>query len=188
MQHLVLYDSLQANSQKAQWDEGTTITADGKCQFEHGAYQLLAVPLGPGLVCYAEASRLLLTDFTYEANITLLNGNSAGLIFRSQAVYPIKEYRFTIHTDNTYGLFAINDDQMLTLWSGSSAFISRDQANILAVVVEKNLISLYVNHHFLAQIHDSTYIKGRIGFYTPESPTDENLLAASAKDVTVWSR
>jgi hypothetical protein len=188
MQHLILHDSLQANSQEAQWDEGGAITSSGKCQFVHGAYQLLALPLSEGLACYAEAPKLVLTDFTYEAGLTFVDGNAAGLIFRSQEGYPAKEYRFTIQTDGMYRLLVTTDGQQLTLRQGSSDAIHRDQTNVLAVVADKTSIRLYVNHQMLSQVHDSTYTEGRIGFYTPESSTDQNIPAAQVSNVIIWSR
>jgi hypothetical protein len=188
MQHLVLHNSLQANSQEARWDQGSAITSSGQCQFAQGAYQLLTLPLSEGLACYAQAPRLVLTDFTYEASLTFLEGSSVGLIFRSQEGYPAKEYRFMIQTDSAYRLLATADGQQLTLREGSNDAIHRDQANVLAVVADKSSIRLYVNHQLLAQIYDSTYTEGRIGFYTPQSLTDQNMVTAQASDVTIWSR
>jgi hypothetical protein len=141
-----------------------------------------------GLDCYAQAPKLDLTDFTYEASLTFLDGNSAGLVFRSQEGYPAKEYRFTIQNDGTYSLLATTDGHLLTLQQGSSEVIHRDQTNVLAVVADKNTIHLYANHQLLAQIRDNTYTEGHIGFWTPGSPTDQTILAAQASEVTIWSR
>ncbi len=86
--------------------------------------------------------------------------------FRSQEGYPVKEYRFMIQIDSTYRFLVATDEQQLTLRQENRDAIHRDQANILAVVADKDSIHLYVKHQLLAHIHYSTYTKGQIGFYT----------------------
>jgi hypothetical protein len=188
MQHLVLSNSLQNNSVEDQWDEGGSITTSGTCKFEQQSYQLVPLPLSEGLACYAQAPNLLLTDFTYEAKMTFKEGYSAGLVFCSQVSYPAKEYRFSIQRDGNYRLTVMSDQGAVTLKNGKSDAVRGDQANLLAVVVDQGNLGLYVDHQLLAQVHDATYTRGRIGFFTPESPSADSIIAASASDVAVWSR
>ena len=188
MQHLLLFNPLQNNSVEGQWDEGGSITTSGTCKFEQQSYQLVPLPLSEGLACYAEAPKLTLTNFTYEAKITFQQGSSAGLAFCSQGSYPAKEYRFLIQTDGNYKLAVTNDQGAITLKNGKSDAIHADQANLLAVVVDRGNIGLYVDHQLLNQTSDTTYTQGRIGFYTPESPSTDSIIAASTTNVTVWSR
>lgn len=194
MQQLILSDSLHNNSVDGQWDENTNPATNagvlnGSCKFDQGSYQLKTDPLGDlGVACYAEAPQLVLTDFTYEAAIKFQEGSAAGLIFCSNASYPAKEYRFLIQTDGTYSFAVVNGSQTITLQNGKRNIVSTKQVNILAVVIDQGNISFYVNHQLLTQVHDTTYTQGRIGLYVPTTNTERAIIAASANNVTVWSR
>ncbi len=55
------------------------------------------------------------------------------------------------------------NDQVLRSGSATAFKTGLNQANLVAVVAQSNLLSLYVNKQFVASVSDSSYTSGEIG-------------------------
>ncbi|GCE49552.1 helix-turn-helix protein [Thermosporothrix hazakensis] len=164
---LVLEDTLAAQNLHLNWQEGWNEN-HASCQFRREAYFSYQPLEGFFHACIAQATNY--QNFAYEVEMTLLSGDYGGLIFRSMNSIDSKYYLFRIHTDGRYALKLYIDkvdDHAPMLAEGTSAAIRTGiaQTNLLAVVADKETISLYANHQKLATIQNNTYTHGQIGLF-----------------------
>jgi hypothetical protein len=172
---LALSDPLQNNSSGYLWAEDST------CRFMDGAYHV-KVPTYPD-TCLASNTPDF-SNFAFEVQMRILKGDAGGLLFRvvELAATASKYYDFVISPDGQYWLVRANDPSetpYLELKSGRSSFIKQgiNQTNLIAVVVQGNTITLYVNHQKIAlPLADSTFSHGRValeaGLSNPGNPTE----------------
>ena len=140
---LALHDTLQANS-GSQWDTG------GECQFSSSGYQVSLAQQGHFHPCFAENTTF--TDFAYQVNLVIQNGDCGGLVFRATATSnSIVYYVFEICSTGTYDLFVQQNASNATLLPSSSPTSTNikqgsNQQNVIAVAVQGSSISMYVNN------------------------------------------
>lgn len=181
---LILSDPLHDNSRGYKWDESS---ADfGSCGFTGGAYHATAPKLG--VICVPEAQSLNnLTNFAFEANITVIKGNGCGIAFRLDQVKGTY-YGLYISTDGSYALgVGTSSTKYTILKQGSNGAIKKgfNQANLLAVVANGSSIAIYINNQFIDSAQDSTLSKGQIGVASSSlqtAPAD-----AIVSDVRLWA-
>jgi len=157
----------------------------GACTFLGGAYHVrtsLGFPL-----CLALNTDL--SNFAYQAHMTLLHGDGGTLLFRVDYLH-YTFYRFIIHSDGTYSLNVLhnNGPYETILDSGYSSVIDTNMnpqpASIIATVIAfDNLIYLYVNGQFLSSVKDSTNGSGKIGV---SATTNNNPTEVVFSDIQVW--
>lgn len=162
---LVLTDALKDNTQGQRWEEGSD--SYGGCQFQSGVYHAIQHKRGNFTTCTARNTDF--SNFAYQAQITLVQGNSGGLIFRVQDS-PGSCYAFLIARDGSYALLLYVDNTRRTarqLAHGNSSAIRTgiNETNLLKVLAHGNLFDLLVNGRELEQAQDpsSQYSDGRIG-------------------------
>jgi hypothetical protein len=170
---LVVNDPMQDNSKGNEWDESTTpITGGGSeiCQFNNGAYHVIRTVRG-SLVCLAQASSLTPSNLAFEAKLTVIKGDYAGIAFRINSVQETG-YVFGIGVGGDYVIDTFNfrapvSNEFTILAKGSSSAIKRgwNQSNLAAIVANGANISLYINGQPVTQIQDNTYTQGQIGIY-----------------------
>ncbi len=126
---LVLFDPLNRNY-PSHWDTNSS------CSFIHGAYHATTTTKGlnPCLDSYDDFS-----DFAFQVQITILNGNCGGIAFRVNSSKNTFSY-FEICQN---GYYKLNGPQLY----GSSSAIKRgfNQVNLIAIVAKGNNVAVYVN-------------------------------------------
>ncbi|HEV2580232.1 MAG TPA: hypothetical protein VGT44_05210, partial [Ktedonobacteraceae bacterium] len=178
---LVLNDPLRDNSQGYNWDVNT-----GGCQFSAGGY--LARETQQGHFQYCTARTTDFSNFAYQAQMTIINGDYGGLIFRANAVTG-QYYYFRIGRDGSYILIRYVDNQNIhaqVLTDGVASIVrtNLNQSNLIAVVVRSSTIDLYINHRYITTVHDNTYSHGQIAVVAEDEGNSTGVLFS---DVKVWA-
>jgi len=162
------------------WDDYAQ--ANTRCWFTGGVYHSKAGPkyFSP---CYALATNF--SNFLFQASVTMLSGHSGGLVFRADSKND-NGYYFRVSTDGTYILNKLAPNNLQPLLSGSDAVIKKgmNQANVLAVLVQGNRISLFVNGKYIESTTDNSYQAGQIGVYTD---SDAGNVEAIFHQAQVWN-
>jgi len=170
---LVLSDPLADDSQGHGWDVGST--ADGMCAFGGGAYHVSSTKTQHYHFCAPSIPDV--SNFAFEAQVTLLKGDCGGLIFRRTDNTGDQLYLFEVCQDGSYSLYLYTTSNSNVLASGSPTAIMRglNQSNVLAVVALGNMLVLYVNKQRITSVSDSTYSHGQIALAADafnNSPTE----------------
>jgi hypothetical protein len=162
------------------WDDYAQ--ANTHCWFANGAYHSRAAPkyFSP---CYAQATNF--SNFLFQASVTVVSGHSGGLVFRADGKSD-NGYYFRVSTDGTYILNKLSPNNLQALLSGSNASINKgmNQANLLAVLVQGNRISLFINRKYVESTTDTSYQAGQIGVYTD---SDSGSVEAFFHQAQVWN-
>jgi serine/threonine protein kinase len=171
----LVYSSSLSSQDGASWDV-FNYSGGGGCAFSGGAYHAMMPQTGHVAVCTAEGSNA--TNFIYQVQMTVLQGDGGGLLFRSNSS---GFYRFRVGTDGTYDLV----NQTVGLVNGSSPAIrtGAGQTNILKVVAQGNAISLYVNGQLLTTVHNSASSYGKFGVFGVDFA---NSTDAAFNNARVW--
>jgi transcriptional regulator with XRE-family HTH domain len=161
---LALNDPLSDSSRSYDWQ--TTAPAksnDGwSCQFIGGAYHAVEL-LNAYDSCHAASQ---VSNFTFEIHMQILQGSCGGIVLRdtiSQShAYSFKvcqngSYQFVRHSNGG------NPVQILTSGYSSAITTGLNQSNVIATVANGGTFDLYVNHHKIASINNSSYSQGQFG-------------------------
>jgi hypothetical protein len=127
------------------------------------------------------------SNFIYQINMTIVKGDSAGIVFRRQHGTDVFLFYYaTISLDGTYGIFYKNSKggPDLKLAGGYSPSINKDQGNKLAIVAQGTDLDLYINGHFVVHVTDANRASGEIGVIAMpvNTPTE-----ATFSHVELWS-
>jgi hypothetical protein len=179
---LVLNDPLRDNSAGYQWSEGKQ-PGNALCGFSGGAYHMSLSVKGFGY-CGPKANGLVFSNLAFEANITILQGDYAGIWFRYGQSQGTR-YLFFMDTQGDYGITTDENDHLSYLRQGNrpAAFRLGHQTNLLAIVAIGKTIAMYVNHQFLASTTDTSYQQGQIGVFAQGINGGFDIIAS---DVRVW--
>ena len=180
---LLLNDPLTDNSRGYKWDESSFSGTDS-CGFAGGAYQIVEKT---GLICIPEATNLVLSNFAFEMTVKIVKGDNAGIAFRVNQVNKTF-YSFDIAPDGSYTL-QVYTTKYTTLSQGTNAVINKglNQSNLLAVVANGDLITIYVNGQIIDSVHDKTFSKGQIGALSFASNTNGATNDVIASNARIWS-
>jgi hypothetical protein len=178
---LVLNDPLHDNSKGYNWDVNT-----GGCQFSAGGYLVRETQQGHFQYCTARTTDF--SNFAYQAQMTIINGDYGGLIFRANAVTG-QYYYFRIGRDGSYILIRYVDNQnvhaqILTNGVVSIVRTNPKQPNLVAVVARGSTIDLYINYRYITTVHDNTYSHGQIAVVAEDEGNSTGVLFS---DVKVWA-
>jgi len=173
---LALVDEMKDNSGNHQWLE------DQNCSFANQIYQVNLPTTITFRECFANGTNF--TDFTYEVNMTILNGDCGGMSFRGDSASD-KAYIYAVCGDGSYALYLYDGSKAKTVVnaSSSSAIKTSNQINKLAVVVNGSSIQLYVNNTSLQTVQDSTYTSGNIGVIAIDN---QNVTKVQYTAARVW--
>lgn len=178
---LVLNDPLTDNSRGYKWDEASFSGTDS-CGFTGGAYHVVEKT---GLICIPEAKNLVLSNFAFEVDIKVVKGDNGGIAFHINQVNKTF-YSFDISPDGSY-ILQVYTNKYTTLSQGSNSVIHKglDQSNLVAVVANGDLITIYVNNQIIDSVHDRTFSQGQIGVlsFASNGATDD-VIASNAR---AWS-
>ena len=179
---LLLNDPLRDNSAGYQWSEGKQ-TGNAICGFSKGAYHISLSQQGFDY-CGPQASGLVFSNLAFEANLTILKGDYAGIWFRfdktqkTRYVFSIisTDGRSVLVTDNNGAITSLKQDRPVALRPGP-------QTNLLAIVAIGDTITLYVNNHSLGSVKDASYQQGQIGAFAAGETGAFDMIIS---DVKVW--
>lgn len=160
---LMLSDPLKDSSKGYMWDEFPT--AYGTCSFHGGAYHVTSTQASDYHRCGAQNIGSF-SNFAYEVEMTILDGDCGALIFRGDFI-NYHYYYFHICKDGSYqfSIFTQQGPPTTNFPQGYSPNINRGrgQVNLIAVVAINDTITVYANHQSIYSIHDGTYSQGQIG-------------------------
>jgi hypothetical protein len=164
--------SLEDNTNpNVKWEESDITGNTGRniCAFYNGYYH--AYDQDPRNASYTdcEAQQSNFTDFTYEVQMIIVQGNAGGVFIRSQdSQSPQFSYLFLIRSDGLCGLYAVlntaSGPYFKGLVGGTITHFNRGSgANTIAIVARGDQIDIYVNQIGIASVVDSTYRQGGVG-------------------------
>ncbi len=159
---LALSDPLRDNSQGYKWEETDDLIGDS-CAFTNGTYHV-HVQQQENFYCTSTGTSF--RNFAYQINVTIIQGNRAGIIFRAD---NFNYYSFYMGTNGSYSVDVSSfPAKTNVLISGSTDAIHKGlrTANILAVVAKGNNITLYINNQQITSVTNDTYSQGQIGVRT----------------------
>ena len=178
---LALNDPLQDNTNGYNW--GVDATTTGSCRFINGAYHITMPVTGQFHYCTASATDF--TDFAYQVQMTITQGDQGGILFRAIAGQG-NFYYFHISRKGLYALDVYkNYTYIRTLHGGFSAAINTvlNAPNLLGVVAKGNNFDLYINLQYVASASDKTFSNGQIGVAADD---EGNVTEAVFRFAKVW--
>jgi hypothetical protein len=127
------------------------------------------------------------SSLVYQVRMTILRGDTGGIIFRATSS-TAKYYSLSISQDGSYELVKSvsasgTNDQVLLSGSTRAFKTGLNQANLVAVVAQSNLLSLYVNKQYVAGVSDSSYTSGEIGVLAQDATQPTEVAYSNAQ---VW--
>jgi hypothetical protein len=180
-----LNDSLHSQNGN-KWDVVNT-RGEGSCSFKDNAYHATAQQPDYLFACFATTPSF--SNFAYQVQMTILQGDYGGIIFRATGVNS-KYYYLRVGKDGAYDLSVSHEtnsthDQILKSGIASSMITTGlHQPNLVAVLANGSNLYLYLNQKFLVQIHDNTYQLGQIGVFGGDfASTSADVAFANVK---VW--
>jgi hypothetical protein len=179
---LALNDRLSDNSNGNFWGESSD--SGGGCKFSGTSYYANVSQLNSTHYCPAGITNY--SNFAYEVQMDILQGDSGGIVFRTDDAKQIY-YLFHINIDGSYALAIFNNNDLVsTLKSGSNSAINTglNQSNLIAVVANGSNIDLYVNNQHVDSVSDSTYSQGEIGVVASSNGNPTEVVFSNAK---VWT-
>ncbi|GCE15633.1 hypothetical protein [Tengunoibacter tsumagoiensis] len=141
-------DSL-SNQSAELWDDDQTY-----CTFQNGAYQVTH-PDNVTQTCYAKHSPLPLNHFAFEAQMTILDGNSGGILFGDKQGV---QYYFTLDYNGYYTLFyhpqtnAPSFPCTTYCTKPGIAVTGYHHPNLLGIIVNGTHIEMYINRHLIYSV------------------------------------
>jgi hypothetical protein len=180
---LALVDPLSDDNRGYAWD--MHVGTDGTCAFSGGAYHVSVTQTNFYKVCYAEVTDF--SNFAFEAQLKIVRGDCGGIIFRADSNSG-KQYLFEVCQDGSYSFwrsldFTGNNNKVLAGGTPTAIVTGLNQSNVIAVVVQGSILTIYVNKHKVASAVDSTFSHGQIGVFADESSNPTNVAFNNAK---VW--
>jgi hypothetical protein len=159
---LALIDSLHDANSSPDWGTGSD-NQGGNCTFTGGAYHVFESNVGVSYQCFNSTSDF--SNFAYEVQMQIVKGDAGGILFRANSGNNT-DYIFYVAQDGSYELdscTAKSCNNLVTTSTSSAINQGLGQTNTIAVVVQGNTITLYVNKQKLTSATDNTYSHGEIG-------------------------
>ncbi|GAC1649685.1 MAG: hypothetical protein NVS4B12_18940 [Ktedonobacteraceae bacterium] len=182
MPNLVVNDPLDGSQSTLTWDEVHTHDGPADKGGCHMADQYEVTQYQQNGFTTCNLKNYVFSDFTYQVQMRIDHGDSAGVEFRANGVNDGNFYYLRV---NTNGDYALNESKNyvynnVTLSTGTLAsnFFRRGprQVNVVAFVVKQGNFTLYINYHLITTAIQtvSTFTQGAIGIIAVEhtSPTD----------------
>jgi 3-keto-disaccharide hydrolase/zinc ribbon protein len=180
---LALTDSLSDNSKGYKWSE-----APMNCRFTGGAYHAIAPDAHFSDYCLASITDF--SNFAFEVQMQIIQGDDGGIVFRVENTNPNQYYVFYIGQDGSYFLNMANGSNYPILASGTNtAAINQglNQTNVIGVLARGNAITLYVNHRQIADVTDGTFSHGQIGFLASPQGSGGHPTEVVFSNARVWT-
>ena len=166
------------------------------CGFGNGGYDL-KVPGGATGGCTANASKMILTDFIYEIDMTIVSGvtnvtgtsRGAGLMFRynnDPDGLDNTDYGIGFQQDGTYYLYAYNHGTWINLGTGLCTSFQQGahHTNRLDIKMKGSTITLFVNDVFVLTTTDTHFQSGQLGVQAASGNNPSEVVYSNLK---VWN-
>jgi hypothetical protein len=164
-----LNDPLNASNPNG-WE---AVDSGNTCEFGTHSLEMSAPATKAGQttigICLARATNF--TNFAYEVNTTIVQGDTTGVVFRADQLSR-SIYFFGVSFIGTYVLFTTTTStagqtSLKILAEGTSQAIhtGANQSNLLAVIARGSTIDLYANKQYLNGVTDNTAVSGLIGVF-----------------------
>jgi len=155
---LISSDTLASNT-NGNWTESTT------CAFTGGSYHVFVQQTDFLQICLSNT--LSVSNATLQVDVSLLSGNDAGIIFRTNAdqFYDFEitnQGMFFFRRHNPAGSSA--NYTYLIPNTANSAILTGTQKNTLLVIANGTDFKLYINNTFVGEMHDGAYASGQVAF------------------------
>jgi hypothetical protein len=136
---------------------------DAYCSFHNHAYFVAYSSSTVGTYTCA-SSRLHYGDAAIQIDVTLISGDSAGIIFRVSPSFS-EMYDFEITNQGQFDLLLFNKNGTTTLIpaTASSAIHGIGKKNTLLVIAKGNNFQLLINGVFAGETHDNSLTTGYVG-------------------------
>lgn len=175
-----LDDPLNDNSGNHGWSENSN------CAFTAGAYH--ATILQKEYFTYCPASSTSFTNFAYQVQMSIAQGDEGCLLLRYSATGTSHSYdAFCISSDGSYHFITkpVNDPSNSALKDGTSTAITtgRNQSNSVTVIAQGPKYTLYINGQYVSTVTDSTTSQGSIGVGARDIGNATDVACSNAK---VW--
>lgn len=152
------------------WDESAN------CAFVGGTYHASSSQTGNFFTCTANAQLSNYSDFTFQVQMAIFQGDYGGMFFRANSS-GTDYYTLTVDQSGQYSLDVYKNNNYLKTVSNasSSAFkTGLNQSNLITVVARSSTFYLYMNGQFVARASDTNYNAGQIGLLAGDNthPTE----------------
>jgi hypothetical protein len=134
------------------------------------------------------ASTTDFTNFSYQVEMYITKGSQddgGGIIFRAENAGESYFYHFDIHRDGSYVLYA----SYSPIQSGQAPNFntSLNQYNLIGVVAQDNMFSIYINGQVVVRFQASSYSHGAIGVLAYEAGNSiGDVLQVLFSNAQVW--
>jgi hypothetical protein len=172
-----------ATQTSSNWDVYNAVGGGG-CAFSGSALQASVSQPSFYVPCFAHATNF--SNFAFEAQVSIVKGDEAGLIFRANDASS-QFYVFRIGRDGNYALYLSKDAKnSVPIAEDSSPAIKTGlgQINTLTVIAQNSNIYMYINKQFAGSVNDGSYASGEIGVFAGDK-TEATEVAFS--NVQVWN-
>ncbi len=183
---LALYDPLHDANSSPNWSTGSD-NQGGSCAFTGGAYHVSESNLGTAYECFNSSSDF--SNFAYEVQMQIMKGDAGGLLFRANTTNNTN-YIFYVGQDGSYELLVCPSKTCHDLVKSSISSVIRQglgQTNTVAVLVQGNTITLYVNNQKITSVTDSTLSHGEIGVVASPFTTGGHATDVAYSNAKVWT-
>lgn len=169
----VLNDPLSDNSSGNGWAEGTD------CVFSGGTYHVKSEQQNTFTVCSAQPT---FSNFAFQVQMTILNGDFGGLIFRTSQQDPFG-YRFAFRSQlvPSYSGDLVYGNQLLATFTTAKANLN--QTYLLTAIARGNTLSLYIDKKLVMSVSDSNASVGGIGLMAGKFDNTADVAFSNAQ---VW--
>jgi eukaryotic-like serine/threonine-protein kinase len=180
---LAVTDALIDNGQGYGWYEYPTNSIGGACQFAGGAYHVSQS--NAQYISFCNAKNTNFSNFAFEVQMRIIQGDCGGLIFRYQDSNNGTFYYFEICQNGTYTLFESYSNTLRDNASSTAIHTGLNQSNLIAVSANGSTLDLYVNNQKIDSINDSTHSQGQIGVVATDLNSPTEVVFSDAK---VWTQ
>lgn len=168
------------------WDNGKNNDGTGECLFTDGVYRASSTAAKSFYAC---VSHLALSNFAFEVEMTVIEGDCGGALFRADT-RSLKSYMFEVCRSGIIALYKYKDNTgknvttLVARQENNAVHVGLNQSNLLAVVARGSEISLFVNQQLVATVQDKDYTQGDIELFADDFTGPTRVLF---KNVKVWA-
>jgi hypothetical protein len=159
----------------------------GDCTFSNGVY--LATAPKPGFKVTCPSQSTTFSDFAFQIDIEILQGDCGGIFFRATPTSGMFYY-FHVCRNGTYTFFRYDklyvEPQQLVSNTYSTAINKGDKTNTIAVVAQEDRLYLYVNGQQVAHVNDPLYSNGQIGVVAADDAGASEPTKVVFSNAKVW--
>lgn len=172
-----VYSDPLSESNNPAWSQSV---AGPGCNFTHGAYQDVISIQATLQSCFYQSA--ILRNFAFQVQMTLLQGDGGGIIFRGTATTNVISAYYFSFAGYSYSLFEYQNGHPHILTNGY-LLANQHQSHLLTVIAKGSNFYLYVDSQYLDSVSDNTLSSGAVGVFAEDSldPT-----AVSFNNAQIW--